>query len=608
MFLDDADYQSFLNCLDNALNSYSCELHAYVLLPNSILLLLTPKSKEDLSRFIQHIGRSYVPYYNSRYGRSGALWEGRYNSCLVEPGAYLLLAQQYVDTYERTHNEPGRIMNLAWCSYSHNIGECEISRITPHTEYLQLGDTVQQRTLQYRRFIQAPLSPAIQERIQVCLSQNCVLGTPKFYQKLEALIHRHVRPRQCGRPRKHYHNQVADWVWLENQAMRLLQRYSYQEIRLPLLETMATEAAENVFTFTHEHVVSSDFHCKQQALLRGDGTMGSLRAIAKYQDLQTTGRLWYLGTMFRRTNKLIKDIEQYQQLGVEAFGYQHVDIELEQIMLQYDFFQSLQLTSHVELKLNTVATAEEFARFRTALRTYYQPFTAVFDGLWLDWLKYTPEKLQQIMDPLLEKLQANAPRRGDFISEASRQRFELLTDLLSQIGIPFIVDAELYPANDYCHTLFEWHSDKLEHETLLCRGGRYDTRASNQLGKQIFACGFAFMLDPIMRLLQLTHGNMLKPRLIDVIIIPRTPCAKSYALRVGQTLRDAFPQLSIANDFSRMHINTCKKNAIRQGCRFILITPQKANEQIEIFDKEVEQHWESDMNATIGILSRSLNA
>ncbi|MEB6334494.1 ATP phosphoribosyltransferase regulatory subunit [Serratia rhizosphaerae] len=606
MFFDEADCQFFLNCLDNALKLYSCELHAYALLPHRLLLLLTPETKEDLSRFIQHIGRSYVPYYNNKYHRSGALWEGRYDSCLIEPGAYLLLAQQYVDTYERMRAEE-RAISQDCCSYRHNIGEVDLARITPHAEYVQLGATPQQRTLQYRRFIQAALSPAIQERIQLCLSQNCVLGTAKYCQKLETLIHRHVRPRHCGRPRKHYHNQVADWVWLESQAMRLLRRYGYQEIRLPLLEVLAPEQIDSVFTLTNEQMVSSDFPCHQQALLRGDGTIGSLRAIARYQDLQTTGRLWYLGTMFRRTDKVIKDIEQYQQVGVEAFGYQHVDIELEQIMLQYDLFQALQLTAHVELKLNTIASAQEFAQYRAALRLYYQPFLILFDEAWLAWLQQTPEKLLQIADPLLEKLQAHAPRRSDFISAASRQRFEQLTDALNQTGIPFVIDADLYPANDYCHTIFEWHSDKLDHDTLLCRGGRYDARASSQLSKPVFACGFAFMLDPIMRLLQLTHENRLKQRLIDVIIIPRTPVAKHQALSVGQMLREAFPQLSIANDLSHRHINVCKRNASRQGCRFILVVPPKSHEQIEIFDKEIDRHWEGNINAAIGILSHSLN-
>lgn len=604
LFINDEDYLSFLNCMDYALRQYPCQLHAYTLLPQKLLLLLTPESKEALSRLIQHIGRSYVPYYNHKYHRSGSLWEGRFNSSLIESGAYFLLAQQFTDTYAKLHEGLGA--NPAWSSYGHNTGEIELTRITPHNEYLQLGDSVQQQAARYRRFIQAPLSPAVQSRIQNCLDQNCVLGTLKYCQQVEALIHRHVRPRERGRPRKHYHNHVADWVWLENQASRLIQRYSYQEIRLPLLEKWVDGDTQSAFP--SDHRLGNHFLGNHQALLRGEGTMGSLRAIAQHQHLQATSRLWYIGTMFRASAEEKYHIEQYQQVGVEAFGYQHIDIELEQIMMQYDFFQSLRLRPHVELKINTLGSSVEFSRFREALRQYYQPFTPLFNAIWLRWLQYMPEKLLQGTDALLKILQAKAPKRDEFLSPASRQRFESLTQALSRMAIPFTVDTELYPANDYCQTLIEWHSEKLEIDTLLCRGGRYDASASQQLGKPVLACGFAFMLDPIMRLLKLTHGHMLKQRLVDVVIIPRSAVAKDYALTIGCTLRKAFPQLSIANDFSYMQIKTCKKNAIRQGCRFILTVPAAASEQIEIFDKEAEQCREGNMNTLIGILSHSLNS
>ena len=32
-----------------------------------------------------------------------------------------------------------------------------------------------------------------------------------------------------------------------------------------------------------------------------------------------------------------QDFEQYHQIGVEAFGYDNIDIELEHILMQYDF-------------------------------------------------------------------------------------------------------------------------------------------------------------------------------------------------------------------------------------------------------------------------------
>lgn len=602
IFNDQEDYQRLLKCLDKALNLYCCALHAYTLLPQQILLLLTPQSKEDLSRFIQHIGRSYVPYYNHKYHRSGALWEGRYNSCLIEPGAYLLLAQQFIDTY----SHPFRIDSPElpdWSSYRCNIGEEQMERITPHLQYQQLGKSTPERAMQYRRFIHASISPAIQERIHSCLSQNCVLGTAKYCQQLEAMLYRRVRPRHCGRPRKYYHNQVTHWVWLENLASRLLQRYCYQEIRLPLLERW-----EEQIELNQQEERTAHLSCNHSALLRGEGTMGCLRVVAQHQQLQSTSKLWYLGAMFRTAYRQEQHIEQYHQLGVEAFGYPNIDIELEHLFLQYDFFKLLRLKKQVELKINTLGSSEEFSGFREALRDFYQPFGHLLASPWPQLLQHAPERLLLSSDPLLKALQANAPKRADFLSDASRLRFEALTESLGRAGIPFVVDNALYPKNAYCHTVFEWRSDKLEESDLLCRGGRYDDSASRLLDKPVSACGFAFMLDPLMRLLQLTNKSMFKQQVTDVVIIPRTPIANESALSIGRALRVKFPQLSIANDCSNMRINACIRNAERLGGRFIVIVPPRQTDEVEILDKENDLRQEVSFNTMLTILSNSINS
>ncbi len=41
-------------------------------------LLITPHIKGAIGKVMQTRGRYYVQYFNHRYGRTGALWEGRY--------------------------------------------------------------------------------------------------------------------------------------------------------------------------------------------------------------------------------------------------------------------------------------------------------------------------------------------------------------------------------------------------------------------------------------------------------------------------------------------------------------------------------------------------
>lgn len=571
LFKANEDYDRFLECLDRACALYAVRLYAWSLTPQSILLLLEAPEKEAMGHFMQYIGRSYVPWYNGRYQRRGALWESRYWSSPVEAEAYFLLVKKYVESPPR--EAPGR----------HSFADSPGERISLHPCWLRLGDTPEQRVRQYRQFCQTPFSPAILSRIETALEQNCLLATPQFSQALEGALARPLQPRSAGRPRKYYRNPVSAWSWLERQAGQRLQRYCYREIRMPLLERWEQELSASPFSGG-----TGELALNHQALLRGDGTMGCLRIVASHQDLQKTSKLWYLGTMFRRAQQQ-EAIHSCHQLGVEAFGYPGHGIELEQIALQAGFFRSLHLDSHVELRLNTPGSAQEFACFREALRRYYQPMTPLLSPEQQQKLQQSPERLLNDADVLLQRLAGGAPRLAAFISDASRQRFQQLCQSLEKMAIPYTHDQALFPVNDYCHLVFEWHSDKIPAPGLLCRGGRYDHSASQLTGRDIYACGFAFMIEPIMQLLLCVQHDAPHTRQVDLVIIPDGSRAHGDALLLGRTLRQNFPRLSIVNDCSQLRTATRQKNARLQGARFVLMV-EGDEQEVVLTD---QQSWRS---------------
>ena len=97
IFFDDADHRAYLSWLHEGLKRYGCELHAYVLMTNHVHFLLTPDTRDGISRLIQYVGRHYVPYINHSYGRTGTLWEGRYKASLVQEEHYLLMCMRYIE-------------------------------------------------------------------------------------------------------------------------------------------------------------------------------------------------------------------------------------------------------------------------------------------------------------------------------------------------------------------------------------------------------------------------------------------------------------------------------------------------------------------------------
>mgnify|MGYP005655955981 FL=1 len=56
---------------------------AYCLLPNHFHLVLKQESKDSISKFMQKLGTSYTMYFNTKYKRSGSLFQGKFKANLI---------------------------------------------------------------------------------------------------------------------------------------------------------------------------------------------------------------------------------------------------------------------------------------------------------------------------------------------------------------------------------------------------------------------------------------------------------------------------------------------------------------------------------------------
>jgi putative transposase len=123
---------------------------------NHLHLLVTPEHAHRVLQVIMSVGRRYVQYVNRSYGRTGTLWDSRYNSSVVQAETYLLLCQRYIElnpVHAGMVADPG---SYRWSSYRANaLGEPN-SLVSPHTLYLELGDSPERRQAAYWEIFRAP--------------------------------------------------------------------------------------------------------------------------------------------------------------------------------------------------------------------------------------------------------------------------------------------------------------------------------------------------------------------------------------------------------------------------------------------------------------------
>lgn len=111
IFLDDQDYSVFLGLLkryitgvnESKTNRYKVEsmankldLLAYCLMPNHFHLLFYQKNDIGVSEIMRRLSTGYVMYFNHKYKRVGALFQGNYKASRINAEDYLHHISRYI--------------------------------------------------------------------------------------------------------------------------------------------------------------------------------------------------------------------------------------------------------------------------------------------------------------------------------------------------------------------------------------------------------------------------------------------------------------------------------------------------------------------------------
>ncbi len=83
-------------------------IHAFCLMPNHYHLLLSPAIENGIALFMKKLGMGYAKYFNERYGRSGALWQGKYKRIRIARDAHFLYIPYYI------HLNPLDLSHAEW--------------------------------------------------------------------------------------------------------------------------------------------------------------------------------------------------------------------------------------------------------------------------------------------------------------------------------------------------------------------------------------------------------------------------------------------------------------------------------------------------------------
>lgn len=199
VFREDADYARYRGWLREVAATHGLALHAYVLMPNHVHLLVTPPTDAALSKAMQSLGRRYVRWFNDKYRRTGTLWEGRFRSTVIDADRYLLACSRYIELNPVRAGIVDAPQLYRWSSYAHHAGVLVDPLVTDHPLVWALGNTPFERQLAYRRLFEVDLAPELVQSIRSATNRGRALGVSSDGGNTL------TQPRPRGRPRKGDH-------------------------------------------------------------------------------------------------------------------------------------------------------------------------------------------------------------------------------------------------------------------------------------------------------------------------------------------------------------------------------------------------------------------
>ncbi len=134
-FYDDACSQYYICRLLNSLKTFKVCLHAYCVLPNRVLLLVTPGTPTGINRLLDTVMCQYREYYGDRFTRaSDCLGKNRKSKPLTTEGE-VLQSQIAIEQQPLIEGLVNHAAMYRWSSYSSNGFGIRSSFLTNHPEF-----------------------------------------------------------------------------------------------------------------------------------------------------------------------------------------------------------------------------------------------------------------------------------------------------------------------------------------------------------------------------------------------------------------------------------------------------------------------------------------
>lgn len=363
---------------------------------------------------------------------------------------------------------------------------------------------------------------------------------------------------------------------IERIASSVLERYGFDEIRLPIVERTELFARSIGETTDIVEKEMYTFPDRDGTLLtlRPEGTAPLARAFVEHHldQRDQVSRLYYVGPMFRHERPQKGRLRQFHQIGAELVGREDPLADAELLTCLVDVLEAIGVPSP---RLLVGSLGDEACRpaYRDELRAFGESRSAHLCENCRRRLDKNPLRILDCKEAGCRASTADAPALVDRLCEPCGQHFSTVRSLLEAQGVVWELDRRLVRGLDYyVRTTFEVTAEGLGAQGAIGAGGRYDGLLAQIGGPQLSGIGFAFGVERLAIALQ-AADPAIESRLAglaapDVFVAPIGAASEPDALRLARRLRDAGLRVELGGGRS---VKSQMRRADRLGAARVLL-------------------------------------
>ncbi|GAB2498552.1 Histidine--tRNA ligase [Corynebacterium atrinae] len=365
----------------------------------------------------------------------------------------------------------------------------------------------------------------------------------------------------------------------------------FQHIELPIFEDTALFArgvGESTDVVSKEMYSFAD-RGERSVTLRPEGTAGVMRAVIEHNldRGQLPVKLNYAGPFFRYERPQAGRYRQLQQVGVEAIGIDDPALDAEVVALADRSFRALGLR---EFRLELTSLGDSTCRpaYRQKLQEFL--YTLPLDEETRHRAEINPLRVLDDKRAEVQEMTADAPLMLDHLSKESREHFEVVTGLLDDMAVPYVINPRMVRGLDYyTKTCFEFVHDGLGAQSGIGGGGRYDGLMAQLGGQDLSGIGYGLGVDRAILALAAegieVEGSQ---RRVDVYGVALGAEAKQRMAVLINQLRAAGISADMA--YGDRGLKGAMKGADRAGARFALVLGESELAAGEVQLKDLGAH------------------